>query len=430
VKKVLIISYYWPPSGGAGVQRWLKFVKYLPGYDIEPFVLTVDPKYAFYPQSDRSLEQDIPAAVKIFRTRSFEFLKILSGIFGKDKVAYGGFTNVDKTNPIQFILRFIRGNFFIPDARIGWNRHAFRKAREIILENEIGTVITTGPPHSTHLTGMKLKKELNIRWIADFRDPWTDIFYYSDMLHTSIARKLDLSKEKKVLNSADRVIAINSTVGKLLFRKIDRDGPDKITVITNGFDDDDFNFSMSQEKEFVITYSGIISGSYKPEIFFRALSEVVRKHPEISFKFRLAGNLSADIQGEISKYGLQDLFEYHGYVSHHELVKLLKSSTALLYVFPEAVNYSGASGKLFEYLAACRPIIAIDTPGSDASAIIEECEAGKSFTRNDTAGLQEYLEYLVGMYKVEGKIKSGNGVYIKYSRKKLTETLSRLITGS
>ena len=412
------------------MQRWLKFVKYLPGYDIQPWVVTVDPAHAWYPQTDQSLEKDISPEVKVFKTRSFEFLKIISRIFGRKKVAYGGFTNVDKKNPLQVLLRFIRGNFFIPDARVGWSSHAFRKARKLIVDNGIDTVITTGPPHSTHLTGLKLKKELNIRWIADFRDPWTDIFYYSDMLHTPIARKLDLRKEKKVLNSADRIIAVNNTVGKLLVRKIDGNDPGKITVITNGFDDDDFNFTISQEKEFVITYSGIISGSYKPEIFFRALSDVVRNHPEINFKFRLAGNLSSDIEIEIRSYGLRELFENHGYVSHHELVKLLKSSTALLYVFPETINYSGASGKLFEYLAACRPIIAIDSPGSDASAIIGECEAGKSFTRNDKEGIRDYLEHLIYEYKKSGEVRSGNGLHHNYSRRKLTGRLSRLITDS
>jgi glycosyltransferase involved in cell wall biosynthesis len=427
VKKVLIITYYWPPSGGSGVQRWLKFVKFLPEYEIQPFVLTVDPVYAWYPQSDPGLENDLSPGVKVTRTPSFEFLKVVSRIFGRKKVAYGGFTNVDKKNPLQVFLRFMRGNFFIPDARVGWNRYAFREARKLVINNGIDTVITTGPPQSTHLTGLKLKKELNIRWIADFRDPWTDIFYYADMLHTPIARKLDLGKEKKVLNSADLIIAVNNTVGRLLAGKIDSRVSDKITIITNGFDEEDFNFTIPQEKDFIITYSGIISCSYKPGIFFRALSDTIRNHPEVTFKFRLAGNLSSNIEREIRAHGLKDVFEYHGYVSHHVLVQLLKSSTALLYVFPEVMKYSGTSGKLFEYLAACRPIISIDAPDSDASVIIDECQAGKSFTRDDYEGIRDYLEYLVREYKSNDEVISGNGTYINYSRRKLTGKLSGII---
>jgi glycosyltransferase involved in cell wall biosynthesis len=427
VKKVLIITYYWPPSGGSGVQRWLKFVKYLPEYDIQPWILTVDPAYAWYPHIDPCLENDISARVKVYKTKSFEFLKIISRIFGRKKVAYGGFTNVDKKNPLQIFLRFMRGNFFIPDARVGWSRYAFREARKLIINYGIDTVITTGPPHSTHLTGLKLKKELKIRWIADFRDPWTDIFYYADMLHTPVARKLDLLKEKKVLESADRIISVNTTVGKLLAGKIDSGVSDKVTIITNGFDEDDFNFNIPREKDFIITYSGIISCSYKPEIFFRALSDTIKKHPEVTFKFRLAGNVSSNIEGEIRTHGLKNVFEYQGYVSHNVLVKLLKSSSALLYVFPETINYSGTSGKLFEYLAACRPIISIDAPDSEASAIIEECQAGKSFTRDDYKGIMNYLEHLVREHKKNVEIRSGNGAHINYSRRKLTGKLAGVI---
>jgi glycosyltransferase involved in cell wall biosynthesis len=429
VKKVLIITYYWPPSGGSGVQRWLKFVKYLPEYEIQPLVLTVDPAYAWYPQSDPGLGNDISTDVQVYKTRSFEFLKIVSRIFGRKKVAYGGFTNVDKKNPLQVFLRFMRGNFFIPDARVGWSRYAFREARKLIIKNGIDTIITTGPPHSTHLTGLRLKKELNIRWIADFRDPWTDIFYYADMLHTPVARKLDLRKEKKVLQSADRIIAVNRTVGKLLAAKIDSGVTEKVTIITNGFDEEDFKFNFPREKDFIITYSGIISCSYKPEIFFRALSDTIKKHPEVTFKFRLAGNLSSDIEGKIKNHDLESVFEYHGYVSHHVLVGLLKSSSALLYVFPETMKYSGTSGKLFEYLAACRPIISIDAPDSEASAIIEECQAGNSFTRDDYEGIRNYLEHLVGEHKKNDEIRSGNGAHINYSRRKLTGKLSGVIRG-
>jgi hypothetical protein len=200
-RKVLIITYYWPPSGGAGVQRWLKFAKYLPEFGVEPIVLTVDPKYASYPQRDESLEKDIHQKLKVYKTKTFEPLNLLSGILGKKNVPYGGFTNVNKKSFLQTILRFIRGNFFIPDARVGWNNYAYKKAKEIIEEYKIDTVITTSPPHSTQLIGLELKKKLSITWIADFRDPWTDIYYYKDLLHTCLAKRLDKNKEQEVSNN-------------------------------------------------------------------------------------------------------------------------------------------------------------------------------------------------------------------------------------
>lgn len=427
MKKVLIITYYWPPSGGAGVQRWLKFSRYLPEFGIDPYVLTVDKRYASYPQIDPSLEKNINPGLKVFRTKSFESLRIFSGIFGKEKVPYGGFSNVEKNSFFNFVFRFIRGNFFIPDARIGWNRYAFKKAVELIRQYDIDTVITTGPPHSTHLIGLRLKRSANIRWIADFRDPWTDIYYYSWMLHTPVAKRIDLRSEKRVLENADKLIAVNNSTGELLRKKIDSKDGGKICVITNGFDQDDFDQPGTATEEFVITYSGSISGRYRPEIFFKAFSRLIKKHSDLKFRFRIAGSLSPETEKEIKDHGLNDYFEYSGYVSHEKLVTYLKSSSALLYVFPETPDYSGSSGKLFEYLAAGRPIIAIDAPGSDASAIIQECEAGRSFSRDDEQGLIKYLDSLVEEFRQKGETSAGNGNHKNYSRKKLTRDLAGLI---
>jgi glycosyltransferase involved in cell wall biosynthesis len=425
VKKVLIITYYWPPSGGAGVQRWLKFSKYLPEYGVDPLVLTVDPDFATYPQKDKSLSHEIPADLKVFRTKSFEPLGIISHIFGKDKVPYGGFSNVDKSSLLQTILRFVRGNFFIPDARRGWNKYAVQKAIELIRVYNIKTVITTGPPHSTHLTGLKLKKRLDIKWIADFRDPWTDIYYYKDMLHTPVARMIDRKKEIKVLDTADIVITNCNSNRELLASKVDKGAQDKFRIITNGFDDVDFNISGAPPDEFVVTYSGTMSDHYNPQVFFSALQKLIKNNPDIIFKFRLAGNISTSAERQIRQTGIY--FEYPGYVSHLRLVEYLKISSVLLYIFPETLNDKGVAGKLFEYLAVNRPVIAIGPTDSDASAIIEECEAGKSFTRDDETGILEYMQNLVDIFRDKGEVIAGNNRYLNYSRKGLTSNLAKII---
>ena len=427
MKKVLIITYYWPPSGGAGVQRWLKFAKYLPESGIEPYVLTVDPGFASYPQIDKSLEEEIPGNLKVFKTKSLEVLRIISGLFGKDNVPYGGFSNIEKKSLIQTFLRFIRGNFFIPDARVGWKRYALKKAWALIRQYDIRTIITTGPPHSTHLIGLKLKKKLPVIWIADFRDPWTDIYYYSDMLHTPVAKSIDRKKEKKVLENADRVIAINKSTNELLKSKISIKDEGKFTVITNGFDEDDFNIPALPAGDFIITYSGNLSEHYSPRIFFKALARVKAAHPGIRFRFRVAGSISFSTEREIKEHGLNDIYENLGYVSHQKLTGLLKNSTVLLYAFPETISYSGSSGKLYEYLAAERPVISIDSPDSDAAAIIKECEAGRNFSRDDEAGMFEYLCDLAEIFSFRGEVKAGNGLHRKYSRRILAADLSRLL---
>ncbi|MGF1584583.1 MAG: glycosyltransferase [Bacteroidales bacterium] len=425
MKKVLIITYYWPPSGGAGVQRWLKFSKYLPEYGVDPFVLTVDPDFATYPQLDKSLSHEIPSDLKVFKTKSFEVLGIFSRLFGKDKVPYGGFSNVDKTSFVQTILRFIRGNFFIPDARIGWNNYAFEKATELIRIHDIETIITTGPPHSTHLAGLKLKRELDINWIADFRDPWTDIYYYKDMLHTPFARMIDRNKEIKVLDSADIVITNCNSNRDLLASKIDERDLSKFKIITNGFDAGDFNIPLIPPGEFVVTYSGTMSDHYNPQVFFNALQKLIKNNPDIIFKFFLAGNISSSAERLIRQSGIE--FEYPGYVNHSKLAEYLKISSALLYIFPETLNDKGVAGKLFEYLAVNRPVIAIGPTDSDASAIIEECEAGKSFTREDEKGILTYMQDIVDIFRDNGEVITGNGKYLNYSRQQLTASLAQII---
>ncbi len=431
MKKVLIITYYWPPSGGAGVQRWLKFSKYLPSFGIEPYILTVDSRYASYPQKDEGLADDVPRDLKVYRTRSFEPLNLISGLLGKDKMPYGGFSNVNKNSVLQTILRFIRGNFFIPDARKGWNRYAWKKAAGLIHRYNIPTVITTGPPHSTHLTGLKLKKKLGIEWIADFRDPWTDIYYYADMLHTPLARRIDGSNEKRVLETADKIIVNCRSNKKLLESKIDAKETGKFSVITNGYDEDDFSDQAPKypapSDEFVITYSGTMSEHYRPGVFFSVLSKLVEKNRDVKFRFTLAGNLSASAERQIKEYGIYDIFDYPGYISHPKLVGLLKSSSALLYLFPETVHDKGVAGKLFEYLAVKKPVIAIGPGDSDAAAIIDECAAGRNFAREDELPLFEYLVDLVRDFKTNGQTEAGNDNHLYYTRKKLTSVLARLI---
>jgi glycosyltransferase involved in cell wall biosynthesis len=340
-------------------------------------------------------------------------------------VPYGGFSNVDKKSFLQTVLRFIRGNFFIPDARRGWNKYAVQKAIELIRIHDIKTVITTGPPHSTHLTGLKLKKELDIKWIADFRDPWTDIYYYKDMLHTPFARMIDGNKEKKVLKTADIVVTNCNSNRELLASKVDKGDQDKFRIITNGFDESDFNVPAIQYGEFVITYSGTMSDHYNPQVFFSALQKLIKNNPDITFKFLLAGNISSSAERQIRQTGIY--FEYPGYVSHSKLAEYLKISSALLYMFPETLNDKGVAGKLFEYLAVNRPVIAIGPTDSDASVIIKECEAGKSFTRKDESGILEYMQDLVDIFREKGEVIAGNGRYLNYSRQRLTSSLVKII---
>ena len=422
-KRVLIITYYWPPSGGAGVQRWLKFAKYLPEFNIEPIILTVDPENASYLQIDKSLEKDISPDLKVFKTKSFEPLSLLSKILGKKNIAYGGFTNVNKKSILQIVLRFIRGNFFIPDARVGWNKHAYKKAKEIILKYKIDTVITTSPPHSTQLIGLKLKKKLNISWIADFRDPWTDIYYYKDLLHTRLVKRIDKNKEREVLEKADKVIVVGKSLKENFYSKINQE---KFVIITNGYDEEDFEeHKYVRPEKFTITYTGTLSDQYSVAAFLKVCEAI--KSKGIDFIIRFIGNVAESKLNEFKNAGLLENVEIVNYVSHQESIKYLYNSSVLLLVIPDFNGNKGILiGKLFEYLASGIPIVGIGPADGDASEIIKDCKSGGMFDYSNKTEFSEYLESLIKHWE-DNKINEPDYNEINnYSRKVLTSKLVEL----
>ncbi len=290
LKKILIITYYWPPSGGAGVQRWVKFVKYLPEFGIEPIVLTVDEKFATYPVVDETLSIEVAKNVKVYHTKSREPFKAYQKFSGKKDIPHSGFANESKASFIQKLMRFVRGNFFIPDARKGWNKYAFDKAKQLIAENNIKTVITTSPPHSSQLIGLKLKNELKINWIADLRDPWTDIYYYHQLYHTSFAKKVDRNYEKEVLAKSDIVVVVSDAIKRQFIAKDADLTESKFAVIPNGFDKDDFSDQKNNDEiNFVITYTGTIAANYNIEAFLKAVLRLAEETNDKEILLRFVG---------------------------------------------------------------------------------------------------------------------------------------------
>lgn len=428
MKRALIITYYWPPSGGAGVQRWLKFVKYLPGFNVVPLIVTVDPAKASYPVTDRSLVSDVPADLEVHTTSTSEPFNLYKGLLRKKEIPFAGFANEKKASLTQKFAKFIRGNLFIPDARVGWNRYAFRECSRLIEEGKVDVVITTSPPHSTQLVGLKLKKKYNIPWIADLRDPWTDIYYYSQMSHTSLAKKIDAGYERDVLENADKVITVSHRIRETLAAKSSAIDPSKIVVIPNGYDEADFGLQSAEKQDkFVITYTGTIAESYEFTNFILALKEVMSRHPEVPLKLRFAGTMPPSLKARLEE-AFGDALEVKGYITHHESVQMLHHTSALLLVIPQVPDNKGIlTGKLFEYLAARKPVIGIGPADGNAAAIIDECGAGRMFEPGDKQHLLEYLEKLVQDWQKKHNIDIAGDAYKKYSRKELTRRLSELI---
>ncbi|HRI85521.1 MAG TPA: glycosyltransferase family 4 protein [Ignavibacteria bacterium] len=430
MKKILIISYYWPPGGGAGVQRILKFVKYLPSNGFKPYVVTVDAEKASYPVIDNSLNAEVPAEAEIYRTDTFEPFGLYSKVVGKKSIPTG-FSNESEPGLLQKMSRFIRGNFFIPDARRGWINFAFNEACRLIEKEKIDTVITTSPPHSAQLAGLKLKKKYGINWIADLRDPWTDIYYYKEFKHLPFAERLDKKYERLVLENADRIITVSSDLKRMFRKKSEKIDENKIIIIPNGYDEEDFNNlkkSDDAQSEFIISYTGTLAESYNPIIFFDALKKVIIENPEINIKLRFIGSPADSLMNIIREMSMSNNLEVIPTVSHEKSVEYLNESTILLLVIPDVKNDRGIlTGKLFEYLASGKTILCIGPEDGEAASVIKECSSGKTFGRNNENGLFEYMKGLIMTWKENGNLNIQSDIYKKYSRRSQTAELSRVI---
>lgn len=419
MKKVLIITYYWPPGSGAGVQRWLKFSKYLPQYGWEPVILTVEPEYAAYPAVDNTLSEDIPAGLRIIKTKATDYFRLYKK--DKSKIPSAGFAKGNSDGIKARLVHFLRGNLFIPDPRRGWNKFAFRKACEIIESEGINKIITTSPPHSTQLIGLRIKKRFPfVNWIADLRDPWTDIYYYSRFNHTPVARAIDTNYEKKVLRSADKLITVGRSLKDHFLFKTGI-AQDKIEIITNGYDEDDFRDIEPDKPElFTISYIGTLSSGYPLDGFLKALRDAAGISPPVRFRF--IGMLPDSRREIITSSAGKAMVEYLPYASHGKAVSFMTGSSALLLIIPDhKSNKCILTGKLFEYLASGRPVICLGPKDGDAALIINQTGSGRVFDYYNSTEIKDFILSLIkNPSYIQGNIQ-------EYSRKLLTQKLSQIL---
>jgi glycosyltransferase involved in cell wall biosynthesis len=389
MKKVLIITYYWPPSGGAGVQRWLKFSRHLPELGWEPLVLTVDPRFATFPTTDPSLTNDIPGCLKVYMTRATDWFRIYAK--NKKSVPTAGFANNIDNSFKGKLTRFIRGNLFIPDPRRGWNKYAFKKACDLIESVHISAILTTSPPHSTQLIGLKLKKKYpSIRWVADLRDPWTEIYYYDLFYPTFLSRRIDSFYEKSVLKHCDKIITVGQSLKESFARKID--GSDnKIEVITNGYDESDFSGKeVMSPSTFTITYVGTLSEVYPIDGLLAALKKI---HEEKrSFIMRFVGIVPSAIKDRILRNIPPDFVDFIPYTIHSEAISFMLNSSILLLIIPDNKNNRNIiTGKIFEYAASTKRVLCLGPEDGDAAKIVNEANLGKCFSYNDADKIAGFI---------------------------------------
>lgn len=416
--KALIITYYWPPAGGSGVQRWLYFVKYLREFGIEPIVYTAaNPKY---PILDKDLAALVPENTEIIRHKICEPNHFLGK---KNKKTTAGFLQKDPTK-FQKLVQYIRANYFIPDARKFWIAPSVRKLKKYLKQYPVDWIITTGPPHSVHLIGQKLKQKTHIKWLADFRDPWTEIDYFHQLPLTKKSLKKHNKLEKEVLSNADLVTVVGNTM-----REKYQVHNSNCKVISNGFDDDGIDVSSELDSLFTLTHIGMLNADRNPHIFWKIIREILDENPEFEFKLKinLIGKVADEVKESIREYDIEKYISYTNYIPHNSVLKHQKKSQVLLLFINQVPQAKGIiTGKVFEYLQAKRPILALAPIDGDLATIINKTKAGQVIAFNDELSLKKViLDYFEFYLKNNLQVNSHNTSI--YHRKNLTSQLAELL---
>ncbi len=420
--KVLIVTYYWPPSGGSGVQRWLKFTKYLRDFNIEPIIYTVkDPNYV---QEDASLLKDIPEDLEVIRQPIFEPNNYL--LNSSKKKSKEGVSKNPSPSALGRLLQYIRINYFIPDARKYWIKPSVKYLKKYLENHPVDAIITTGPPHSLHLIGLNLKRKLNLNWIADFRDPWTDIYYNSSFKMSKSTMEKHKVLESHVLKEADHIITTNGQLNDLFSNRTET----KVSLITNGYDDEATHLSgLKRNEGFTLDYIGYLPQESDPVALWKAIQVIIREREDIAkeIKINLTGDINKIVRKSISDFNLEGITNFKGYVSHDVAVQMQHSANILLILIAKSKESRQITpGKIFECLQAKRPILAVGPIDGGASEILEDTNAGKIFDFEDVAGIKKHILALFEQYQ-KGKLVVDSKNIDLYHRKELTKKLSKVI---
>lgn len=422
-KPILIITYYWPPSGGAGVQRWLKFTKYLPEFGWDPIVFI--PENPDFDQKDSSLEKDINPSIEVLKFPIWEPYGLFKKLTGKKELKQGQVLESGDAGFLKKLSVWVRGNFFVPDPKIFWVKPSADYLMSILESNKIKHVITTGPPHSVHLIGKRLKlKHPTITWVADFRDPWSEWDILKRMKISPFIWKKHLRLEQEVIKISDALLATGPTAAAE-FKAL---GARKTHFITNGFDGADIveRVERSPNSKFVISHLGMLSKQRNPQKLWEVLDELcVDNAFRDALELRLIGILSTEVEASIESYPiLKERLITKASVAHEMVYSEYLASNLLLLL---QTNDSGAvsqlPGKLFEYLSTKRPILAIGKKDNDIAEIISDCSAGMSFTYDSKDDLKEFILQEYKAWKSGTCNWEFNNIN-QYERKTLTKELS------
>ena len=419
-KKVLIITYYWPPAGGSGVQRWLKFSKFLPENGWKPYIFTPDsPSFEI---KDEDLLSDIHPETEVWKTPIWEPYKLKDKLLGKSESSNTGIIQ-EKTSTKNKMLNWVRGNFFIPDPKVFWVKPSIKLLDQKIKEEGITHIVSTGPPHSMHLIALGLKKKnTDLKWVADFRDPWSELDLLEEFHLTKKSKQKYRKLEREVLVNAD----VTLTVSESWVESFKILGSNNVKLITNGFDEDDFDVKKLESDKFIIGHFGLLNHLRNPKNLWKTLNDLCDENPDFNEKLeiRLSGNVDTEVLQNITQYfHLKNKVKVLGYLSHKAVLEQYNSSSVLLLLLFNSESGKGNyPGKIFEYFAAKRAILAFGPEDSDTEKLIQKTKTGVFFTYDEMELKKEILNLFhndlntISSTEIEG-----------FSRKKLTKDLSELL---
>ncbi|MBQ8855492.1 MAG: glycosyltransferase family 4 protein [Bacteroidales bacterium] len=432
MKRVLIITYYWPPTGGSGVQRWVKFAKYLPSEGWEPVIYT--PENPEQLAIDHSLEAEIPEGTEVIKTRITEPYKLYKKFLRRS----GHSKEAVEVNPVnaqnksfaQKAAMWVRGNLFRPDPRCLWINPSVRYLKKYLEDHPVDLIVSTGPPQSMHLIGRKLAQQTGLPWIADFRDPWTKIFYFKHLSMTKATERWHQKMEKAVLDDADAVVAVSPLVQQE-FQAMTRT---PVELITNGYDECDFpegrdkDAAGGEDKDFIITHTGLFAADGNPTVLWDVLSEKSRKDEYFrkALKIKLIGKTDAQVLESIEEAGLKENLEDLGYQKHSVAVQAQRKASVLILPLRKEPEYKAVlPGKLFEYLASCRPVMGIGQPDGAMSMILDKTNTGAVYDWEDSISMKKYIDDCWKAH-LSGNLIIKDGDISVFTRRNLTHQMVEL----
>ncbi len=420
---MLVIAYYWPPSGGSGVQRWVKFCKYLPAEGWTPVVFA--PENADYPSLDPTIGADLPQDLELVRGRIWEPYAAYRKLTGAKSTEVTEISSGKKSFKQKLSL-WIRANLFVPDPRVGWVRPSVKTLKNYLREHPVDVIVTTGPPHSVHLIGRKLHKALGIPWVPDFRDPWSRMYYLKYLPMTPATWRLLRRQEQAVLDECSTVLACTPLVQEE-FRAQTRT---PVACITNGYDEEDFAGPAPEpDGLFNLTHTGLFAADGNPVALWQVLGKMAAEDPAFrqALRIRLAGKVDREVLQSMEDNGLKDNIIALGYCSHPRAVREQRAASVLLLPLRNDPQYRPIlPGKLFEYLAARRPILGIGQTDGAMARVIGEAHAGVTLDWADASALEAFLREAWKQH-CSGGVPATAGDIGPYSRRATAHALAQLL---